>query len=237
MSSSCLGHDSHETQGTRPWTQRKNHVVWLGSKSLWELRISDDQNRKKKLNVWGATGNSRLKDLKDWVGNQDRVKTCFQMSKIVTRTSIGWIHSTHTYLPSTILRDCASPPMGNRFNPATPSNNTHNFLWGFSKWWTRNSCALLHLPHCERFLYTILDLYQTSTQFPPNLHLSVQACHPHKLLQLGNLSVLLAPLVTLQQWASWNSIFEPQQKRWTKKNRLVNWDRTYQETGLKIRIN
>ena len=128
MSSSCLGHDSHETQGTRPWTQRKNHVVWLGSKSLWELRISDDQNRKKKLNVWGATGNSRLKDLKDWVGNQDRVKTCFQMSKIVTRTSIGWIHSTHTYLPSTILRDCASPPMGNRFNPATLSNKTHNFV-------------------------------------------------------------------------------------------------------------
>ena len=211
----------------------KTHVVWLGSKSLWELRISDDQNRKKTSHFL-----SRLKDLKDWVGNQDRVKTCFQVSKIVTRTSIGWIHSTHTYLPSTIL--LVRLHQWETVSTQPPHRIRLIILWGFSKWRTRNSIKFL----CFCFTFHIANDF--STQF------WIYIKHPHNFQQISTwvseLSILINScnlVICLcfspHRWHFSNERVETRflnlNKNDGKKNRLVNWDRTYQETGLKIRIN
>lgn len=193
---------------------------------------------KKKLNVWGATGNSRLKDLKDWFGNQDRVKTYFQVSKIVTRTSIGWIHSTHTYLPSTIL--LVRLHQWETVSTQPPHRIILIILWGFSTWRTTNSIKFL----CFCFTFHLASDFSTKFWIYIKHHHNFHQISTwvSKLVILINSCNLVICLCFSPRW--WHFSNERVETRFLnlnkndgKKNRLVNWDRTYQETGLKIRIN
>lgn len=125
--------------------------------------------------------------------------------------------------------------MGNRFNPATLSNKTHNFV-RFLK--MKNKKFL-----CFCFTFHIASDFSTQFWIYIKHHYNFHqiSAWVSKLVILINSCNLVICLCFSPRW--WHFSNERVETRFLnlnkndgKKNRLVNWDRTYQETGLKIRI-
>ena len=96
---------------------------------------------------------------------------------------------------------------------------------------------LFHLLHCERFLYTGSIWIYIKHHY--NFH-QISTWVSELLILINSCNLVICLCFSPHRWHFSNERVETRflnlNENDGKKNRMVNWDRTYQETGLKIRI-